>query len=90
MATKVEKVEVNADDVRAVTEYLEDDEYKHWEEAGKPAEHIYHTVMRLKQSACNHSEYDYEDLDEGLLVECQNCEAQYEREPPDVYAPEGS
>lgn len=72
---------IKAEDVKAVAEHFHDSAWKDYEKAGKPADHIYHAVVRLKQATCNHSEHDYEDINEGLLVECNNCDAQYEMEP---------
>ena len=40
--------EDNKRDIKTVVEYLFQDEYKHFQEEGKPNNHIYQTLLRLK------------------------------------------
>ena len=82
--------DIDTEDVKAVAEHFHDPAWVEYDKAGKPADHIYHAVLRLKQATCEHSEHDYENFGRGFWVECHNCEAQYEREPSAPPDPEGT
>ena len=41
--------EDNKGDIKIVVEYLLQDEYKHFQEEGEPENHIYRTLLRLKE-----------------------------------------
>ena len=49
MAIQITPTEHKA--IKKLVDYLEDDERKHWEEGGKPKDHIYNSVKALHSLA---------------------------------------
>lgn len=48
--TKQLLTEENKQDINTVVQYLFDNEYRHFKELDEPDDHIYHTLMRLKNT----------------------------------------
>ena len=42
-------VSVKRQDLQNLLDYPEDDELQHWEETGRPSDHIYTTIRSLKR-----------------------------------------
>lgn len=56
-----------------VVNYLHHDEERHWDEDGKPSEHIYHAVHRLAQWLDNEKNGEHaHDCNKGHLL-CRHC-----------------